>query len=204
MAYSTNPEIVYDRMPLLRELAAARATRWRLDTPDRDATRRFVYRVREALYCAWIHKDIFPELALAYENFSIHLIEPGVVEAKLKIQDGLDGVRVEAPGAETPVHGTAVWGKEVSTVSKTTAQELIDAWQAHLPSNDPLKFPQTKLPPEELRALHVWASSEDRHPRLMILVGAESITLSLRTPDMAAFAWQPPPEPPKPEKPYDI
>ena len=201
MAYSTNPEIVVARLGLLTELQAGRACRWRVDPPTRRETHIQAYRIREALFCANVHADQFPALALAYHTFSIHEVEPGLVEAKLKTQAGVE-VSAASVTREVPIHGLAPWGREVSTVSKTTAQELIDGWQAHLPSNDPLKFPQTKLPPEELRLLHSWASSNT--PRLMLLVGAESITISLTTPDMAAFAWQPPPEPKKPEKQYDL
>jgi len=186
---------------LLAELQAGRACRWRVDPPTREETHRLAYRIREALYCASIHALRFPELALAHRSFSIHEIEPGLIEAKLKAQAGVELTAGGSP-REVPVHGLAVWGKEVSTVSKTTAQELIDSWQAHLPSNDPLKFPQTRLPPEELKVLHSWTSSHE--PKLMLLVGAESITISLRTPDMATFAWQPPPEPKKPERKYDL
>ena len=200
MAFSTSPEIVYDRLELLVELQAGRACRWTTE-PDRQETQRLAYRIREALFAASNHPKQFPELARAYFNFSIHVIEPGIIEAKLKSQAGVEVSRTDAPRV-LPIHGLAPWGREVSTVAKTTAQELIDAWQAHLPSNDPVKFQQTVLPVEELTTLHKWAG--ERQPRLMILVGAESITLSLLTPDMAAFAWQPPPPPPRPEGKYDI
>ena len=201
MAYSTNPELVRARLGLLTELQAGRACRWRVDPPTRRETHIQAYRIREALYCANVHADKFPELALAYKIFSIYEVEPGLVEAKLRTQAGVEISAAPAP-REMPIHGQAVWGREVSTVAKTTAQELIESWQAHLPSNDPLKFPQTKLPTEELTKLHAWTTSHE--PKLMLLVGAESITISLRTPDMAAFAWQPPPEPKKPEKQYDL
>lgn len=200
MAYSTSPDIVRDRLELLTELQAGRACRWTTQA-DRQETQRLAYRIREALYAASIHAKEFPELARAYYLFSIHVIEPGLIEAKIKSQAGVETSGSSAPRV-LPIHGLAPWGREVSTVAKTTAQELIDAWQAHLPSNDPLKFEQTTLPAKELAALHRWAS--EWKPRLMLLVGAESITLSLATPDMADFAWQPPPPAPKPEKLYDI
>ena len=198
MGYSSNPNIVEQRMGLLLELKAGRACRWKT-TPDMAHTNRLKARIHEALYIASQHPDRFPELAIAARNFALYTIEPGVIEAKPKY---IPQVSTDS-SLSTPTQGTAPFGREVSTVAKTSAQDLIDAWNAHTPSQDPVNFQQTTLDESELEKLYKWTSEHE--PRLMILVGPGFITLALEEIGAATYSWQPKnPQPQIVEKRYDI
>ncbi len=201
MAYSINPELVEQRREEFDlDSLAQGAKRWKITPPDGPSTRRAVYRIREALYIAQMHPERFPLIAQAADKYSIHYIEPGVIEAKLKHSPS-----VETQGVATHGGGNLPWGKELATVGPTKADECIDAWQKHLPSSDPVNFPNTTLSDEELQQLWTWATR--RNPRLMILVGAGTVTLSLRMAEMDTYAWsppKPPAEPPKPDEAFDL
>lgn len=193
MPYSTNPALLVQRMSEMLELKAGRACQWHT-TADPQITQRLATRIRENLWIAHTYPKIFPELAQAYHAFSIHVVGPGVVEAK-----PWPDITLAASTGEP-------WGKayEISTVARTTAQQCIDAWMAHLPSNDPVNFQQTTLPDDELQALWHWAIQTDTHPKLMILKGPGHMTLALAVSSMESVAWHPPKPPAKPEKNYDF
>jgi hypothetical protein len=199
MAYSINRDVLRARMHLMGELAAGRACRW-TTAEDPVATRRLWYSIREALSIASRYPEEFPALALADKAFTIHIIRPGLVEAKPRKTPKVEVVRGQHP--DIPIHGPEVWGQEQDTVAPTTAQQLIDAWMAHLPSSDPLHFQQVALPIEELFKLHDWVSA--RVPKMMMLVGEGMITLSLLEIGMESYAWHPPEPPKKPERSYDL
>lgn len=198
MAFSINPQLAEQRrVELNLDALAEGAQRWRT-TPDPVITRRLAYRIREALYIGNMYPERFPILAMAYDRYAIHIIEPGIIEAKLK-----SNPTVQSSGI-TPQHGGgAPWGREQATVGPSAADEIIDAWQKHLPSSDAMNFPQTTLTDDELMKLWEWATR--RNPRLMILVGAGTITVSLRQAEMDSYAWSPP-APPKqePKTEFDI
>jgi hypothetical protein len=198
LGYSTNPAVLEARRPQLAELELGRACRWRT-APDRDITRRKAYELREALYIASLHPEDYPQLALAYRGFSIHVIEPGLIEAKPRA-----GAELSTPQLryDTPVQGITPFGREVSTVGKTSASEVIAAWDARIPSLDPVHFQQTTLPESELRLLWDWASSH--FPKLMLLVGEGFLTLSPLEAGMDDFAWKPAVPPPAPEPEYNV
>jgi hypothetical protein len=185
MGYSRNPELVEVEMPNLLELKAGRSCRW-TTAPNWPATSSLLRRLRQALYIANLYPERFPELALASKNFALHLVGPGIIEAKPK----------QTATVETDLHAIArvqggpVWGKEVSTVGKTTADEIVTAWAEHQPSNDPLNFQQTKLSPEELSKLYHWAKNGNNHPELMLLVGEGFLTVALV--ERGAPEWSPP------------
>lgn len=194
MPYSINPELAEQRRQEFNLDALAQgAQRWKVSPPDPAYTRRCAYRIREALVIGHMYPERFPILAMAYDRYSIHVIEPGVIEAKLKANPTVDSVGI------TPQHGGgAPWGREQATVSPSAADQIIDAWQKHLPSSDPMNFPQTTLSDSELQKLWEWATR--RNPRLMILVGVGTITVSLRQAGMDAYSWSPPKPPQAPPK----
>lgn len=202
MGYSENPDVLEARRESLSELEAGHACRWHT-TKNKRVTRRKAYELREALYIASLFPEKYPALAEAHRTFSIHVIEPGLIEAKLK-PTHTDDLKV-MPGAEPPIHGIGPWGRPTSTVGKTTAEQVIESWQAHMPSLDPVHFQQTFLPHDELVKLYEWSRTQT--PRMMILTaeGEGWLTLSLRDASMDDFAWKPSqPAPPLVEEKLDL
>lgn len=189
MGYSTNPAVLESRRPALAELEAGRACRWTLPTQDPTLTRRRANEIREALYIAKLHRAEYPDLAAAADTFSIHIVGPGVIEARPK--QGRDALLT--PDTLVPQHGTQTWGSQAPSVGVSTAEEVIDAWRLHLPSNDPVHFPQSTLSISELRRVYAWATTST--PRLMLLVGDGFLTISLREAGTEPYAWVPPVEP---------
>lgn len=186
MGYSTNPAVLDARRESLAELEAGRACRWRT-TANRQVTKRKAYEIREALYIAGLYPDKYPALAQAYHAFSIHVVEPGLIEAKPRTIETPD-IRVQPPatfGGQTP------HGRPTPSVGLTTAAEVQASWQKHLPSSDPINFQQTLLPPAELHKLWEWATEQS--PKLMILTaeGEAWLTLSLFEAGMQDYAWRP-------------
>lgn len=198
MGYSTNPALLEARRPALAELEAGRACRWVLPGIDLTSTRRRVNEIREALYIASLYPHRYPTLAAARDAFSIHIVGPGVIEARPK------SARDTVISADTvlPSTGTQPWGLSQPTVGITTAREVIDSWRAHLPSNDPIHFAQTTLPIDELKRLYIWASGSS--PKLMLLVGDGFLTLALHEIEADAYAWTPPAEQTEPEPDFDL
>lgn len=199
MAYSLNPQLVRDRAVLLAPLAEGKATAWACES-DPAATRRLAYRIRE---CLWIaaqraNRAEFPELARAAERFTIVVVKPGLVEARPK-------QALHASLVPTQVlQGAAVYEParpNVPTVGLTEAEQLIDSWRATQPSNDPLRFNDTRLSLDELTKLHKWASDPAHH--LMVIVGPTHVTLAKFDKRVAGdVAWTPP-KPGTPVKSFD-
>lgn len=198
MAYHISPSTVESRAAILAPLKTGQAHAWLLATDNPAAARRFADRIREALRAAAAFPQRFPELAAAASRYTIRVISPSRVEAHPKG----DPVRVASSGPardyEPPVHGGETWGEPVPTVGLTSAQDLIASWRAHLPSNDPIHFPQTTLPYDELVKLYGWAQLNT--PRLMLIVGESHITLSLHDTSVDEIAgWKPQPPRPQPD-----
>lgn len=198
MGYSTNPELVEQRKSLLQPLAEGRTTRW---TPDSDPTetKRFVYSLREALHIAALYPQRFPELARAAEKFTIVTTAPGSVEARFK-----HGKTETSVSSDAPTHGLEPQGKLVQQVGMLSADDVIESWRSHLPSNDPLHFTDTRLDFEELAVL--WAFCVANVPKLMILVDEEQglLTVSPFDGSIEEFAWSPPEPAPPPEKEFNL
>lgn len=198
MAYSLNPALVVQRKHLLVDLAKGLPTSWRV-SGGLEETRRVAYRIREALFIAARNPEKFPELARAYDSFSIHVVDDGLVEARPK---SMPTVSYGAPEDTTPIHGVGEASfRAVRQVGLSTADELITAWNAHQPSSDPLLFQRTTLSVDELTKLWAWAQHP---PKRMILVGEDHVTLSLYEAEVAAIAAWSPPSDPVPEESYDI
>lgn len=198
LGYSTNPTVLEARRPALIELEEHRACKWTFDGANAEVTKRRAYEIREALYIAKLHAADYPALAAAYDIFSIHIVGLGVIEARLK--DSRDALLT--PAALIPTHGLQPWGLSQPTTAMESADQIIDTWRAHLPSNDPVHCAQTTLPLTELKRLYVWATSQQ--PRLMLLVGDGFITIALREAGAEPYAWAPPPEPPLPEPDFNL
>lgn len=189
MPFSRNPDLVRQRAALVADLKSGGASIWRVP-PNPQDTQKYAQQIRETLFIASLYPDQFPELAAAHKNFAIHVVGPGLIEAKLK--PNADGTTGQAP-----------WGKEQHTVELSTAHDIAEAWQKHLPSSDPLKFENHQLSPDELKLLYKWCN--DRTPKLMMLVtNTGHLTLALREPGSESYSWHPPGEAPKEEPEYDV
>lgn len=199
MGHSTSRDTLTKRLPILAELAAGKACQWEVTPPTPDASRKLAREIHEALYVASLYPKEYPALAEARRAFSIHIVRPGLVEARRRPARDLDP---RATGLTTHGGGDQPAFKPVPLVGHTTAQGIMDAWDGHTPSLDPLHFQQTTLPGVELIRLYAWAQGHT--PKLQILVGAGFITLSLVEAGMEGFAWHPPVPTPEPEPSYDV
>jgi hypothetical protein len=216
VAYTDNPDVLRQRLaedPGLQQLERWRSAAWNTDPGD---ARRVAIRVREALYIAAQHPEDFPELAVAAEHFSVHVVSPTRVEARPKrvpkteastLADSANkgSVHPDNRSVDSPVHGIGegLQLREVPRVGLVNAAQVVDAWMKHLPSNDPLLFTETVLPYSELLTLYRWCSTKT--PKLMFFVSEQSklLTLSLREAGVYADSWHPLPPAPKEEK-FDI
>lgn len=198
MGYSVNPQLVERRRHLLENLERGIQTAWVLNERDPIKTKQQAYDIREALYIASLYPKRFPKLAEAHKRFSIHIIEPGRIEARVKAG------RTEMSVASVAIQGGEVHGRPTALVGMSTAESVIDSWKQHLPSSDPLHFTNTLLDAEELLKLHAWTRTWK--PKLMLLVSEENHTLTVShiDPTMKEFAWQPPKKAPPPEKDLDL
>lgn len=187
MGYGTNAQTVLDRMAVLQPLEALQTHQWVVKGGYKE-TAKEAYRIREGLYIAGLYPSRFPKLAAAAERMSIHVVARGIIEARLKPTSSVES----APAHLRQVtHGLEPFGREVPTVSMSTAQECIDSWIAHQPSNDPVRFVNTVLSPDELLKLYQWTRTH--WPKLIILLGEHNKTLILSLPDphIQEFAWSP-------------
>lgn len=195
MGYGTNIETLVSRLDHLDDLNMGRASVWTC-TPTHAATRKLAWNIREALYIASLHEDKYPVLARAYRTFSIHIVGPGRVEARPKdqpIEVKSERLNPNPKPQPTPQHGVVganAGFKTVAQVALSSAHECIQAWEAHLPSSDPLLLQRTKLPEDELEILYDFC--QQNTPKLMILVGDDHITMSLYEAETATLAaWMP-------------
>ena len=193
MGYSVNPEVLEARIAagMFTQLAHGKACQWK-PIATMVATKRYLDQIHEGLYIASLYPDRFPELARAKKNFRLHLVRPGLIEAKPKTDAGAV-VSSSEPAMPT-----------VSTVGCVTAEDVISAWRDHMPSLDPINFQQHRLDALELEALYDWC--ERHEPRLMILAGEGHLTLSLRVPfhGIEDPSWKPPVPTPPLERDYDL
>jgi hypothetical protein len=204
MSYGINPEAVErlrEAWPAeMAELEAGRPCKWAC-LSDPLITQRLAWRIRNALRIASRYPNRFPALAQAAKNFSIHVVRDGLIEARWKP----GATQTEAELGSTPTHGgmDEPHGKAQPSISLSRADEVIEAWQRHLPSSDPLHFTSTLLGHTEMVALYTWAVHNT--PRLMLLVDEDRHTLTVSLHDTSAveFAWHPPKAAPLPEK-FDL
>lgn len=196
MANSISPKTVENRRELLKDLEAGKTTRW-TTAVDPLATRRLANQIREALFVARKFPEQFPALAQAAERFSIHIVTDGLIEARVK------PTKTETSASSSvPTHGGETLGTErTSLVGLGSAAQVINSWKAHLPSSDALHFTRTQLSQGELRELYKWTRTWK--PKLMILVGDDTLTLSLWDVTIKEFAWHPP-RVSEPEEKFDV
>lgn len=200
MSYSTNPQLVVERMHDLLELKAGRACRWRVNPATPHQTKLHAYRMREALNIASKYPHMFPELARAYEAFEIWYIEPGLVEARpaaaSNVVAGITNRTTEPARSMAP------------TVGLWQAEDVIEAWRRSQPTNDPINFQSTKLDTAELTKLWNFFQEDARtnsmeHPRWMVLVGDSHITLTPWQEEVDKYSWKPAAQP-TPEEQFDV
>jgi hypothetical protein len=179
MGYSVNPTLVEQRRALVSNLERGIETSWVISSNDPADTQRHAYDIRETLYIASLYPKRFPKLAEAYRLFSIHVVRPGRIEARRKAGNG-----------DITVQGLETYGKPVPLIG-LSAEEIIQSWMSHLPSNDALHFTQCKLSYDDLIGLHAWVSS--RKPKMMMLwdEATSRLTLSLNDPTVEEYAWKP-------------
>lgn len=174
MAYSKNPERLIELLPYLRPLAERRAARWRL-SPNGESKQTpaelWSYKVRQALYIAELHSLTYPELAYAYHNCVVEVIDSTTVQARFP---------------EEPTH-------EVLPQKPVLASEVIKLWDdTHELVQDKLYLPLVNLSLLELDALATWADIHS--PRLMLLLSnSGALTVALYDEDIAPFAVPVPP-----------
>lgn len=187
MAYSVNPETIENRRPMYKEfykaLESGKPAKIEI-ARDPLVTRRVARQLREVLYIAARYPERYPKLAEAAERFAIVEVRDGLIEARFKPTKVETSFRVE-----TSIQGLEPQGKPVPSVNVTTAAQIIESWKKHLPSSDPIHFKQTVLDEVELTKLWEWATSWK--PKLMILIGDHTLTLSHRDPTVSEFAWRP-------------
>jgi hypothetical protein len=196
MGYSVNPSVLERRRHLLRNLERGIEQVWVVES-DPIKTKRYATDIREALYIASIWPTRYPELAEAHANFTIRVVGPGRIEAKRKVTG------TELSG-ETPIHGIEPQGTPVPSVGVATAYEVYQAWQDHLPSNDPLHFTQVELSDEELAELYNWTARQPTS--ILLLYDDERRTLTVTLPDAGVekYAWHPPKPEEKPAEKFDL
>lgn len=205
MAYSTNPATVEKRLedpltgPGLKDLELGQEASWQF-TRDPLITQRVARQLRETLTLAAQWPTRFPKLAAASEVFVIKVIKPGFIEAKYKSVPKTES----SVSRSTPIHGLEPQGKLVGTVGLSTAEQVKDSWQEHLPSSDPLHFTKVSLDFDEMLDLYTWASSHT--PKLMLLADEDrgTLTVSLLDPTVREFAWHPPQGAVEPEEDFDL
>ena len=152
----------------------------------RAPTSRLAYRIREGLAIPSNWPSRFPELARYAKGYAITTPRPGRVEAIMRPE------RIVSVSA-VKTHGSRPHGQEPTQVRLTSAQAIIDSWQAHLPSNDAINFKQTSLPYDELKRLFHWAQANA--PKLMILAADNTLTLALYEIGVGEHSWHPKPDP---------
>jgi hypothetical protein len=195
MGYGLNPEVVEQRRSMLTELEAGRPQSWTCE-PTPQETRRFAFRIREALRIAERYESRFPGLAAASRLFAIVEVADGLVEARFKGKTGTATI------PDIPTHGLEPQGNPVPNLGLSTAEQVIQVWKDHLPSSDPIHFINTHLDVLEMTKLYNW--SQVWKPRLMLLVDeqAKKLTVSLNDMSVKEFTWQPPK--PKAKKPREL
>lgn len=195
MAYSESIRTLENRRHLLTSLEAGQSSRW---VTDKGRAQNLARQIREALSIAAKNADAYPALARAAEMFKIEVPNSSTVQAVPKERKATVVGEAFTPhtrgsddleGDEGPGGGGLAFGSPQVRVGLTTADQVIDAWVKHLPSNDLMNFPSTVLPYAELEKLHRWATA--RTPRLMFFVPEGSLTLSVAEDGVEEHSWHP-------------
>lgn len=204
MGYSLNPNLVTQRLHLIKPLLEGNPWAWEIDAPDPLVLRRKLSEIREALYIAERYPDRFPDLSKLRKSYVLRIVSDTRIEATPRTASTtISG----APATgDTPLHGLGSFTVEVvPTVAPTTAEEVISAWNGHLPSSDPIHFKQAALNVEEMTKVHDWCA--DHQPKLMMVwaSGAKVLTISLFEIGAAKIiAWVPPGKPQTEEEALDL
>lgn len=181
MGYSTNKQTLIAMLPELELLKQGKSCIWTVDD-----SRKYAYKIREALYIARLYKKEFPELAIAADMFRIEVLSDTQVQAR--IAKGTTAAKVQAVG------GVVNTGMEEAGPSKRmsgpqTASTIIQTWLDTQPSNDKYFFPEARLSRDELLKLHSWASAQGWIFFVDSITGG--LTLQRTSRDLEAFSWAP-------------
>lgn len=203
--YSKNPQTGIKMLPYLGPIVKGELCAW---NTEKDQADYFAYKIREALYVARLHEDLFIErvrtlpldelrntlawqhadqmaaLAKQAERIRIVVVNPSLVEARL--QKGTPEALV-LTGQAAPMSGYENPGRSTVTLAKQTVWSVQEAWRGQQPSNTPLHFPHAGLAYEELVELYAWA--ESMHLMLFEVEGA--LTLQPKSLDLLQYAWSP-------------
>lgn len=196
MGYSTSYDTVDKMMHLLEPVCKGENTAWQLDT-IRQANK-FAYKLREALHAAQHHKDRYPDLQGAHDEYVVHVIgtrvaairhESVVSKAKAvevpaipkKGQGGVSTSPTESPEeAEGPTRDDTIRGAQ-------TVMTIIDAWISAPSTIRSLNFPEAIFGYQKLVQLYRWADKRD----LIFFYADPGLTLQHKQEDLVEYAWSP-------------
>ena len=178
----------------LDQLLRGQGCRWIVQPGEAS---KFAYKIREALYIARLYADDYKTLADAAANFTIEVVNPTTVQARLTKTPTEATILTAAPEphgqppvrSQAPTHGLDIARRPITTAGQQTEFSIIDVWQKAQPSLDPIHFPDAALSNEQLERLWKWA--EGRTPSLMIMVSGNGLTLSPIDEAVIEYAWRP-------------
>ena len=106
----------------------------------------WAYKMRECLYIARLFPEKFQRLAAAASRY---VITP--VYGTNKVTATLTSTRpteVQVVEGASPTHGLADQpiGRAIATAGEQTVFSIIEAWKMAQPNNQPIHFPQARLP----------------------------------------------------------
>lgn len=201
--YSKNPLTAEKMLPYLGPIIRGELCTWQTNEGEADY---FAYKVREALYVARLHQEMyqravdvpqpFPEgvsqsrgaemvaIAKMAERLRIVVTSRSTVEARFA--KGTPEALVLTSSA-TPTHGLENPGRSVVTITKQTIWSIKEAWRSSQPSNTPLHFPNASLSYEEMVELYGWATEMG----LILFEVDGALTVQRKTLDLVEFAWAP-------------
>lgn len=171
MGYSRSRVTLEKMLPHLERIQAGEECTWQTSDPHKLA-----YKIREALYIAKLHKDQFPQLARASEQFQIQLQLPDKVTAK----------KLAATGPVIQVNGDQETRTESLRIEgPQSASTVIEAWLAH--NAKQIHFPEARMDHSDLEALYNWSKKRD----LIMFVSGSGLTIQPATADLEEYGWSP-------------
>jgi hypothetical protein len=178
MAYSESPVTVQRMLPYLQPLIDGEGqAAWRV---EEGRARRFAYRVREALYAAQLHPDLFPELAAL--EVRVAVVSRSHVQATLRLPEFV-AEPLDEDLASSPRQTT------VETTRAPGVGHILDLWHRRLMPEDKLYVPHANLKREELHKL--WTHLQPSGAIFFEAAGALTILPLMGNEDSAPFAWNP-------------
>lgn len=191
MGYSTSKQTLEDFRHQLTYLEQGKEQVWLTEVGKAGY---IAYKIRECLYIARLYPTEYPQLAAAAENFTVEVVAPNKVQARAAGNPTQAVIMTQGAGEhpkESVTHGLEDPRRRagLATAGPQTSFSIIEVWKKAQPSNDPIYFPDAALDEEQLTLLYNW--TQNRTPKLMILVDDAALTLGPVDEDIAQFAWSP-------------